>query len=62
MVQRDVLLAGFLIFGEIIVDLDNLLNNTLSEFFLECVGNKIEEVSELPEMMKDIGYLESRHG
>lgn len=62
MVQRDVLLAGFLIFGEIIVDLDNLLNNTLSEFFLECVGNKIEEVSELSEMMKDIGYLESRHG
>ena len=39
------------------MDLEHLLNDTLEEFFLQYVGNKIEEVSELPEMLKDIHYL-----
>lgn len=42
------------------MDLDNLLNNTLEEFLLECVGDKIEDVSELPKMLKDIGYLDRK--
>lgn len=43
-----------------IMDLNNLLNSTLEEFLLECVSNKIEDVSELPKMLKDIGYLDSK--
>lgn len=42
------------------MDLDNLLNNTLKEFLLECVGDKIEDVSELPNMLNDIGYLDRK--
>ena len=42
------------------MDLDDLLNNTLEEFFLECVGDKIEEVSELPKMLEDIYYLDNK--
>lgn len=42
------------------MDLDNLLNNTLEGFLLEYVGDKIEDVSELPKMLKDITYLEKR--
>lgn len=42
------------------MDLDNLINYTLEEFLLECVGDKIEDVSELPQMLKDIGYLDSK--
>lgn len=42
------------------MDLDNLLNNTLEEFLLECVSDKIEDVSELPKMLKDIAYLDSK--
>ena len=39
------------------MDLEQLLNDTLEEFFWQYVGDKIEEVSELPEMLKDIHYL-----
>lgn len=42
------------------MDLDNLLNNTLEEFLVECVSDKIEDVLELPKMLKDIGYLEKK--
>ena len=42
------------------MDLDNLLNKTLEEFLLECVSDKIEDVSELPQMLKDIGYLDRK--
>ena len=42
------------------MDLDQLLNDTLDEFLLECVGKKIEEISELPKMLKDIGYLDDK--
>lgn len=42
------------------MDLENLLNNTLEEFLLECVGDKIEDVSELPKMLKDIVYLDRK--
>ena len=36
------------------MDLEHLLNDTLEEFFWQYVGDKIEEVSELPKMLKDI--------
>lgn len=39
------------------MNFDDLLTNVLDEFLLECVCDKIEDVSELPEMLKDIGYL-----
>lgn len=42
------------------MDLDNLLNNTLEEFLMECVSDKIEDVSELPKMLEDIHYLDSK--
>lgn len=42
------------------MNLDNLLNDTLDEFLLQCVSDKIEELSELPKMIKDIGYLENK--
>lgn len=46
--------------GGIIMDLNDLLNNTLEEFLLECVSDKIEDVSELPKMLKDISYLDNK--
>lgn len=42
------------------MNVEKLLNETLEEFFMECVSKKIEEVSELPEMLKNIGYLDSK--
>lgn len=42
------------------MNVENLLNKTLEEFLMECVSKKIEEVSQLPEMLKNIGYLENR--
>lgn len=42
------------------MDLEELLNDTLEEFLLECVSDKIEEVSELPKMLKDINYLDNK--
>lgn len=42
------------------MNLDHLLNDTLEEFLLECVSGKIEEVSELPKMVKDIVYLDDK--
>lgn len=42
------------------MDLDNLLNNTLEEFLLQCIIDKIEDVSELPKMLKDIDYLDGK--
>ncbi len=42
------------------MDLDDLLTNVLDEFLLECVCDKIEDVSELPKMLKDIGYLDNK--
>ncbi len=42
------------------MDLEQLLNDTLEEFFLQYVGDKIEEVSELPKMLKDIHYLNDK--
>ncbi len=37
--------------------LEDLVEETLEEFLLDCVGNKVEEVSELPAMLDGIGYL-----
>lgn len=34
--------------------LEDLVEETLEEFLLECVGNKVEEVSELPAMLNGI--------
>ena len=42
------------------MDLDNLLNNTLEEYLLQCIIDKIEDVSELPKMLKGIGYLDRK--
>ena len=46
------------------MDVNDLVCDTLEEFLMECVGSKIEEVSELPKMLKDIhqlaGYLGER--
>ena len=41
-------------------EISDLLNNTLEEFLLECVSDKIEEVLELPRMLKDIDYLDNK--
>lgn len=37
--------------------LEDLVEETLEEFLLECVGNKVEEVSQLPAMLDGIEYL-----
>lgn len=37
--------------------LEDLVDETLEEFLLECVGNKVEEVSQLPAMLDGIEYL-----
>lgn len=42
------------------MNVENLLNKTLEEFLMECVSKKIEEVSQLSEMLKNIGYLDSK--
>ena len=42
------------------MDLDYLLNDVLEEYLLECVSEKIEEISELPKMLKDINYLDDK--
>lgn len=42
------------------MNVDNLLNKTLEEFLMECVSKKVEDVSELPEMLKNIGYLDNK--
>lgn len=42
------------------MNIDDLLNKTLGEFLLECVGKKIEDVSELPKMLQNIGYLDRK--
>ena len=42
------------------VDRDELLCDTLEEFLLECTGDKVEEVSELPKMLADIFYLSDK--
>lgn len=42
------------------MDLNHLLNHTLEEFLLEYVSDKIEDVSELPEMLKEIAYLDNK--
>ncbi|MDE7478547.1 MAG: hypothetical protein K2M91_11460 [Lachnospiraceae bacterium] len=42
------------------MDLDDLLNDILDEFLLECVCDKIEDVSELPKMLKGINYLDRK--
>ena len=40
-----------------IMDLEDLVEETLDEFLLECVGNKAEEISQLPAMLDGIEYL-----
>lgn len=40
--------------------LEDLVEETLEEFLLECVGDKVEEVSQLPDMLKDIEYLKDK--
>ena len=40
--------------------LEDLVEGTLDEFLLECVGNKIEEVSQLPYMLEGINYLSDK--
>lgn len=42
------------------MNVEKLLNETLEEFLMECVSKKIEEVSELPKMLQNIGYLDSK--
>ena len=42
------------------VDRDELLCDTLEEFLLECTGDKVEEVLELPKMLADIFYLSDK--
>lgn len=37
--------------------LEDLVDETLEEFLLECVGNKVEEVSQLPAILDGIEYL-----
>lgn len=39
---------------------DMLLNTVLDEFLLECVGNKVEDPSEVSRMLKDISYLDNK--
>lgn len=33
---------------------------SMEEFLLNCVGDKIEDVSEIPEMLGDIAYLDNK--
>lgn len=40
-----------------LMDLEDLVEETLEEVLLECVGNKVEEVSQLPAMLDGIEYL-----
>lgn len=40
--------------------LEDLVEETLDEFLLECVGDKVEEVSQLPAMLDGIDYLEDK--
>lgn len=40
--------------------LEDLVDDTLEEFLLECVGDKVEEVSQLPAMLDGINYLEDK--
>ncbi len=40
--------------------LDDLVEETLEEFLLECVGDKVEEVSQLPAMLDGINYLSDK--
>lgn len=42
------------------MELEDLVDETLEEFLLECVGNKVEEVSQLPAMLDGIEYLEDK--
>lgn len=42
------------------MDVEELLNETLEEYLMECVGDKVEEVAELPNMLKDINYLDKK--
>lgn len=37
--------------------LEDLVEETLEEFLLECVCDKVEEVSQLPAILEDIKYL-----
>lgn len=39
---------------------DNSLKDVLDEFLLECVCSRIEDISELPKMLKDINYLDNK--
>lgn len=36
------------------------INDILSDFFWEVVGNKTEEVNNLSEMLKEISYLDDK--
>lgn len=40
--------------------MEDLVEETLDEFLLECVGDKVEEVSQLPAMLEGIEYLENK--
>ncbi len=40
--------------------LEDLVEETLEEFLLECVGDKVEEVLQLPAMLEGIEYLEDK--
>lgn len=42
------------------MDTDMLLNTVLDTFLLECVGDRVEEPSEVPRMLKDIAYLDNK--
>lgn len=39
---------------------EELINDILSDFLWEVVGNKTEEVKNLPQMLKDISYLDDK--
>lgn len=42
------------------MDIEELLNDTLEEYLMEVVGDKVEDVAELPNMLKDISYLDNK--